>query len=338
VFINGQFDEKNRPRPIARAYVDVKPAPHPEMDWFESFDANKPWAPFKVTTGNNGMHVYRNEHWAADFSGCSNNLTFGPLLGQLVTGFADEGSSCNMSLVPLDIKPKIAAKRFLHVRMSTTVPSTGRRYPQVMITTTDVLNPGDVQPLDNVPLHARLGPLSFQNAPAGTEQSILVQPFGGYHELQLEFCDRRGWGVSEQCPRANIYGHHAGSYSDTWEAPWLPVPLLGDMAGFDRPVQFDVYASTERVYVFLDDKPAGCAVLPAGRMPEGDVNVAFRDVLYHSGIDESVTAADSPHQYLRRFSLSFERRSMDDFGIDQDVPAPAWNEAVMPCATRWYGG
>jgi hypothetical protein len=99
-----------------------------------------------------------------------------------------------------------------------------------------------------------------------------------------------------------------------------------------------VYASTERVYVFLDDKPAGCAVLPAGRMPEGDVTVAFRDVLYHSGIDESVTAADSQHQYLRRFSLSFERRSMDDFGIDQDVPAPAWNEAVMPCATRWYGG
>jgi hypothetical protein len=116
------------------------------------------------------------------------------------------------------------------------------------------------------------------------------------------------------------------------------VPVLGDLAGFDRPVQFDVYASTERVYVFIDDKPAGCGVLPAGRMPEGQVNVAFRAVLYHSGIDESVTPEDSGHQYLRRFSLSHFDRSMDDFGIDMDVPAPAWDETRMPCGTRWYGG
>jgi hypothetical protein len=245
-----------------------------------------------------------------------------------------------MSLVPLDIKPQIAAKTFMHVRMSSTMPSTGRRYPQLMITTTDVLNPGDVamKPLDYFPLHARLGPLSFDNAPPGNEQHIIVQPFGGYHELQVEFCDGRGWGVSEQCPRANIYGHHAGSYTDTWTSPWLPVPLLGDVAGFDRPVQFDVYASTERVYVFMDDKPAGCAVLPAGRMPEGPVNVAFRGVLYHSGIDESVTPEDSGHQYLRRYSLSHFDRTMDDFGIDLAVPAPAWDEKIMPCATRWYGG
>jgi hypothetical protein len=340
VFINGQFDPANRPKPIARAYVDVKPEPHPDMDWFESFDADKTWEPFKVTKGNNGVYIYRNAHWAADFSGCTDNLTFGPLLGQLALGFADSGSSCNMSLVPLDIKPQIAAKTFMHVRMSSTMPSTGRRYPQLMITTTDVLNPGDVamKPLDYFPLHARLGPLSFDNAPPGNEQHIIVQPFGGYHELQVEFCDGRGWGVSEQCPRANIYGHHAGSYTDTWTSPWLPVPLLGDVAGFDRPVQFDVYASTERVYVFMDDKPAGCAVLPAGRMPEGPVNVAFRGVLYHSGIDESVTPEDSGHQYLRRYSLSHFDRTMDDFGIDLAVPAPAWDEKIMPCATRWYGG
>jgi hypothetical protein len=29
---------------------------------------------------------------------------------------------------------------------------------------------------------------------------------------------------------------------------------------------------------------------------------------------------------------------MDDFGITQNAQAPAWNEARMPCATRWYGG
>jgi hypothetical protein len=337
-FINGQFDPKNRPRPIARAYVDVTPKPQPSWDWYQSFDQGAAWPAFEVDSGNNGVFIYRNEKWAVDFSGCTDNLTFGPLLGQLVLGFADYGSSCNMSMVPRDVDARIAQKSFLHVRMSTTIPSTGRRYPQLMITTTDVLNPGDVQPLDNVPLHARLGPFSFQNLPPGKEKSIVVQPFGGYHELQLEFCDGRGWGVSEQCPRANIYGAPAGDYTEKWDVPWLPVPVLGDLAGFDRPVQFDVYASTERVYVFIDDKPAGCGVLPAGRMPEGQVNVAFRAVLYHSGIDESVTPEDSGHQYLRRFSLSHFDRSMDDFGIDVDVPAPAWDETRMPCGTRWYGG
>ncbi len=338
VYINGQHDPANRPRPIARAYVEVTPEADPDMDWFEGFDADATWDPFEIESGNNGVFIYRNDKWAIDFSGCTPNLTVGPMLGQLVVGYADGGSSCNMSMVPREIEPQISANDFLHVRMSTTIPSTGRRYPQVMITTTDVLNPGDVQPLDSVPLHARLGPFSFSGEPVGSgpERSIIVQPFGGYHELNLEFCDGRGWGVSEQCPHANIYGHHAGNYTEEWEEPWLPLPPLGDVAGFDRPVQLDVYASTERVYVFVDDKPAGCGILPTGRMPEGDVNVAFRGVLYHCGIDESVVPDDSAHQYLKRFSLCHFDRAMDDFGIDEHVPAPAWNEDIMPCGTRWY--
>jgi hypothetical protein len=144
--------------------------------------------------------------------------------------------------------------------------------------------------------------------------------------------------VGNQCPQANIYGHHAGNYTEEWEEPWLPTPLLGDVTGFDRPVQLDVYASTERVYVFMDDKPAGCAVLPADRMPAGPVTVAFRGVLYHSGIDESVVPDNSGHQYLKRYSLSHFARHMDDFGIERSVPAPAWDETRMPCGTRWYGG
>ena len=337
VFINGQHEMTNRPKPIARAFVDATPAAKPQMDWFESFDPGATWAPFTIEKGNNGVHIYRNEKWAVDFSGCTDNLTIGPLLGQLVVGYADGGSSCNMSMVPRGIAPKLQAGRFLHARMSVDVPSTGRRYPQLMITTQKVLNVGDVQPLDSVPLHARLGPLD-EEAPRGTEKSIIVQPFGGFHQLNVEFCDQRGWGVNLQCPQANIYGNHAGDYAAEWEAPWLPVPVVGDFAGFDRPVQFDVYASTERVYVFMDDKPAGCAVLPTGRMPAGDVTVAFRGVLYHSGIDESVTEVDSPHQYLRRFSLSHFDRHMDDFGISQGVDAPAWDESRLPCGDRWYGG
>jgi hypothetical protein len=296
------------------------------------------WEPFELTSGNNGVFIYRNSKWALDFSGCTENIAVGPLLGQLVVGYADWGSSCNMSIVPRDIATSLEADRFLHVRMSTEVPSTGRRYPQLMITTTPVLQPGDVQPLDSVPLHARLGPFPFDNLPPGDERTILVQPFGGYHELQIQACTGRAWGVSAQCPQANIYGHHAGNYSETWEAPWLPVPVLGEVAGYDRPVRFDVYASTKRVYVFMDDQPAGCAVLQDGAMPEGAVNVAFRGVLYHSGIDESVTPPGSGQKYLQRFSLSHFDRHMDDLGIDLDAGEPAWDEARMPCATRWYGG
>jgi hypothetical protein len=339
VFINGQHDPKNRPKPVARAFVNATPASKPPMDWFEGFDASETWAPFELTSGNNGVYIYRNDKWAVDFSGCTDNLTFGPMLGQLVFGFADSGSSCNMSMVPLGLGAQVTTGNFLHVRMSTEVPSTGRRYPQLMITTAKVLNPGDVQPLDNVPIHARLGPLPFDmGAPPGSDQSIIVQPFGGYHELQVEFCDQRGWGVSVQCPRANIYGDHAGDYSDTWTVPWNPVPVVGDKAGYDRPVKFDVYASTERVYVFMDDAPAGCAVMPAGRMPSGPVNVAFRGVLYHSAIDESVVPDGSGQQYLKRYSVSHFDRHMDDFGVDRSVPAPAWDEHLMPCGTRWYGG
>jgi hypothetical protein len=338
VFINGQHEQTNRPKPIARAYVDVTPAAAPKMDWFEGFDASEKWDPFQITSGNNGVFIYRNDKYAIDFSGCSPNLTIGPLLGQLAVGYADYGSSCNMSIVPRTVAPKLAAGNFLHARMSVEVPSTGRRYPQLMITTTKVLNPGDVQPLDSVPLHARLGPLPFDMAAPGPERSIVVQPFGGYHELQIQFCDQRGWGVSAQCPQANIYGYHAGSYTEKWDSPWLPVPVMGEATGYDRPVQFDVYASTERVYVFIDEKPAGCAVLPDGKMPAGPVNVAFRGVLYHSGIDESVTPDDSGQQYLKRFSLSHFDRHMDDLGIDLSVPAPAWDESRLPCGTRWYGG
>ncbi|HVU04174.1 MAG TPA: hypothetical protein VHE30_20595 [Polyangiaceae bacterium] len=340
VFINGQHDPNNRPKPVARAFVDVKPDPKPVMDWFEGFDPGEAWPDFTVDTGNNGMHVYRSDQWAIDFSGCSPNLNLGPLLGQFVVGFADEGSSCNMSMTPLGLPTKIQQGSYLHVRMSTDVPSTGRRYPQLMITNTPIENPGDVQPLDSVPIHARLGPFPAidPGAAPGDYQSIVVQPFGGYHQLEIEFCDQRGWGVSQQCPQANIYGDHAGDYQQDWSEPWLPVPVVGDVAGFDRPVQFDVYASTDRVYVLLDEKPAGCAVLPAGRMPAGDVNVAFRSVLYHSGIDESVVPDDSGHQYLHRYSLSHFDRHMDDFGIEYTAAAPPWDESRLPCGTRWYGG
>ena len=105
----------------------------------------------------------------------------------------------------------------------------------------------DAGNIDLVPVHARLGTFPYQlvgpdgvagtadDEPAMGGRTIVVQPFGGYQETQIEFCDTRGWGVSQQCNRANVYGFHAGDYQDTWKQPWTPVPVQGDVAGFDRP-------------------------------------------------------------------------------------------------------
>lgn len=351
VFINGQHEPNNRPKPIARSYVDVTPEPPAQMDFLATFDEGTPWGPFKKWKDNNAF-IFRSDDWAIDTSGCTDNFTFGPLLGQLVMGFTDGGSSCNISVTPKKVAPKIAGDRYLHVRMSSDIPSTARRYPQILITDVPLQAdpPADASNIDNVPVHARLGKVPFQTAgpdmksgtaddlPAQGGQSIVVQPFGGYQETQIEYCDTRGWGVSQQCNRANVYGFHAGDYQSTWKQAWTPVPVQGDLAGYDRPVQWDVYASTSRVYVFMDGKPSACAVLPAGRMPAGPVTVAYRAVIYHCGIDESVTPADGGHQYERQHSLCHSDRHMDDFGIELSAPAPAWDERVLPCGTKWYGG
>jgi hypothetical protein len=351
VFINGQHDPSSRPKPIARAYVDVTPAARPTMDFLETFDDGEDWEPFTKWTDNNGF-VFRNSKWAVDTSGCTENFTFGPVLGQLMLGFADGGSSCNVSMTPKNVPTKLASDHYLHVSMSTDIPSTGRRYPQIMITNVPLADDPapDAGNIDLVPVHTRLGTFPYElvgpDGVAGTAddlapsggRTIVVQPFGGYQETQIEFCDTRGWGVSQQCDHANIYGFHAGDYQDTWKQPWTPVPVQGDLAGFDRPVRWDVYASTSRVYVYMDDKPAGCAVLPSGRMPAGPVTVAYRAVIYHCGIDETITPDDTGHQYEHNYSLCHSDHRMDDFGIELSAPAPAWDESVLPCGTRWYGG
>ena len=236
--------------------------------------------------------------------------------------------------------------------MSTDIPSTGRRYPQIMVT--------------NVPLDARSGARRRQHRPrpgahpprqlpvpvigpdgvAGTAddlpamggRTIVVQPFGGYQETQIEFCDTRGWGVSQQCDRANIYGFHAGDYQETWEQPWTPVPVQGDMAGFDRPVQWDVYTSTNarvRLHGRQAVRRAPCCRAGAcrrrrdGRLPRRPLSLRDRRDGHARRHRAPVRARlqplpqRSPHGRLRHRA---------------ERAGPAWDESVLPCGTRWYGG
>jgi hypothetical protein len=112
---------------------------------------------------------------------------------------------------------------------------------------------------------------------------------------------------------------------------------MGNYAGMDRPVKFDVYASTQRVYVFVEDRPAGCAVLPAGRMPAGDVAVVFGAAGYHIDVDESVEREGAPYEYWHRHSANHVERRFDDLGVRSKTSLPMpWDESVLPCGDRFY--
>ena len=311
----------------------MTPAPDPQMDFYESFNPSKTWEqpPEVANDYNNGYHIYRNAKWAIEFGGSPENHSLGPILGQFHIGCIDWGSACGYSITPLGLTTRLEAGRYLHVRMTVDVPSTLRRYPGVMITTTAYKEVDDpsIQHTYDLPVTSRLGPLDAEGT--GTESTILVHPLG-LSDLQLQFCDKRGWGVGDQCKKANTKGRR--THWENGGEPWLPVPVLGNVAGEDRPVQIDIYASTDKIFLFQDDRPAGCGRLPAGRMPAGPVTVLFHAVGYHLAIDDPADA-DTSYQYLRNYSFMRTDRHFDDLGISNSVAAPAWDETKFPCGSDW---
>jgi hypothetical protein len=112
---------------------------------------------------------------------------------------------------------------------------------------------------------------------------------------------------------------------------------MTDLVGFDRPVRFDIHASTERVFLFADGSPVGCANLPAGAMRAGDVTVAFRAVVNQSSNDELILG-DPGRAYERAYSQNHSDRRLDEFSMSVGEPAPTWDESRLPCASRWFGG
>ena len=67
-------------------------------------------------------------------------------------------------MTPRNVPTKLTADRFLHVRMATDIPSTNRRYPQIMVTNIPLKD--DPAPeatnIDDVPLHSRLGNFPYE--------------------------------------------------------------------------------------------------------------------------------------------------------------------------------
>ena len=200
----------------------------------------------------------------------------------------------------------MSADSFLHVTMEVDAYSTTRRYPQFFVS--------DATP-----------PVQWKLKDSNT---IVIQTFPDTgttnwpYLYQLEVCDHRPWDVNNQCPMVDFYrlrdaaGDTTGMLSAAAE--------LSEHSGVDRSSRFDVFLSTRRAYLFLDNKPYGCIDLPSSGIPSGEVTVTFGDVIYHSGVDDVQTFHKTRQQIVGK-------RHFDNLGFKSGVQAPTWDESRIAC-------
>jgi hypothetical protein len=323
VFVNGQHDGGTLPKAIARAFVNVAPSPRPKMDFFETFSPSKPAETFTdVACGSpdgNCFQTWRQQSPTFDqiFIYAENGPTsgsglyaFGPVLGEFWVTYADTASDTNGKFrITAKQKASMDDTGFVHATMEVDSYSTARRYPQILISDQDA-------------------PVQY-NLDKG--HTLIIQPFGDITsgtgdwpiEYQLEICNQRVWDVNNQCPKYDLYHTTDGSGNITHLAP---NDEFGEHASVDHRVLFDVFASTWRVYIFLDGKPYACANLPSsGAPPKGPVTVTWGDVLYHSGVDHTFTF-HANHMQIE------QRRHYDNLGFSSGVLPPTWDETRLPCA------
>jgi len=317
IFVNGQGDGNPRPRAIARSFVKLGPRAHEKMDWYADFKDGVPLAPLTPrSTGSAQQDYYASspDYDLTFYEVDSNEVTkaiqwsMGPMLGALRVNYHDQAADTNgkFRLTPL-VKGTMAANTFLHATMETDVLSSNRRYPQIFIS--------DIDP----PLQS--------NLTKGT--TLLVQTFDAWPiQVQIQVCDHRYWDVNNQCPRFDLL-----KIGDKL----APVDEISEKSGLDWRVRFDVYASTKRVFVYVDGKPYGCADLPGNGLTAGQATVTFADVLYHSGADLEVpwmtfhrggTANGLGHMLLTA------QRNYDNLGFSSGVAPPPWDFGRFPCQNQ----
>lgn len=319
LWINGQYARRGEPIPIARSFVTLEPKRVPEMDAYFDFLRTGTKQSYKLLDSDAGVSSYHLESDLFDlyfFNVEGSSRSIGEAFGELWVGYADLAADTN-GKVRLTAKQMAAISRdgYLHVTAQMDIPSTMRRYPQLMVST--------VAP----PIQPALA--------SGT--TIIVQPFGTKTEIQLQVCKNRNWDVNDQCPQSPL----GGLRKDAAGSQWPPQPVAAERSTFDYLARFDLFVSTERVYVYFERQPYGCGVLPKGTWQAGPVSVTLGDVLYHSGVDESVVCDDCAHRYLKQFSPTQTVRKFDNFGFSSGVSLPKagedlpeWNDRVMPCRTE----
>jgi hypothetical protein len=321
VFINGQHDPNSRPKAIARAFVNVSPSAHAKMDFFANFSPNATPETFtEIPCGSPDGNCYQtwrqqsptyDQMFISVESGPtagSGLFAVGAVLGELWVTYADVAADTNGKFrLTSRQKASMDSSTFLHVTMEVDAYTTARRYPQILISDQDA-------------------PVQYALARG---HAVVVQSFGEIGQsidwpidYQIEVCNLRTWDVNNQCP---AYDFHHLKDSAGMIAHFAPNDEVGEHASVDHRILFDVYASTKRAYLFLDDRPYACADLPSAGVPNGPVTVTWGDVLYHSAVDHTF-AFHKAHMQIE------QRRHFDNLGFSSGVAAPAWDESRLPCA------
>jgi len=344
-FINGEYDGTTvSPVPLARSFVQVAPQPHDPSawDWYQGFDVGSDFGPVTMLTSPaSGLTT-------CDFTGCygqtpifdfsayeldqvSNGtavFTYGQFQGQLWEAFDDTGQDVTGRVrFTARQTSSVASDSYLHVTMSANIVDTQRRYPQIIVSD----QPAPIDCYSN-------GCNGLGNA---TSNTLLVQTIEG-PSMRLETQAIHGlvngaqWNVNNQAPAhelldfdnldMNVVGANVGA-----DTPF-------EHAGMDRMTRFDVYASSQKLYVFMDGAPAGCTSYPSGFALQGTVTVTFGDVLYHETADES---AMNPRlmSFVQRHQYTETTRRFDDLAFKSGVSATSdsllstWDETRLPCGT-----
>jgi hypothetical protein len=308
VFINGQHDPLNRPRAIARSFIRASPIPRPAAEFSARFsDPGETFTLVKEVNFGGAHETLTSPTFDAQFYTVEpTKYALGSVLNELWVDYADWASDTNgkFRLTP-HAKGTLSASSFLHATVLTNAVSTGRRYPQILVS--DVSSP--VQ----------------DNLPSGT--TVILQPFSGWpSRLEVQVCDHRTWDVNNQCPRYALETTASGS--------WLPHDAAAEHASAGLLNRFDLWLSTQAAYVFLDGLPYGCATL-AKAPAAGPITVTLGDVLYHSGVDEAVVHTQSKNGSFMSFhylhQLTETRRQFDNFEFSSNQGLPPWDPVRFPC-------
>jgi hypothetical protein len=322
VFVNGQHEAANKPRPIARTFVKIAPGPKPDMDWFAGFGPDETVPDFMALGFEDpcgdptsptciGQKRQISDYADVSFFGVTpNRITLGTMLGELWVTYADAGADVGGKVrITPNATAKMSATSYLHVTMEVDAFTTARRYPQMIISDAKVPVQG------NIP----------------TSNTVVVQPFpdGGTPNwpvlVYAEVCDHRNWEVNDQCPYKDLWRMYKPGSTDDLDLMRLGSgPEVAELTGVDRTTHFDAFLSTLRAYLFVNGQPFGCVDFPSKGIPSGDVTVTFGDVLYHSGVD-------AVFSYHKNHQQTVARRHFDNLGFKSGVEGPAWNETLMPC-------
>lgn len=326
VFINGQYDVQDFPKPIARSFIKVEPKPHADADWdfYEGFTSPDTFGESMKTDypackdGTCGRWQSTNfdyTMWSVDNPNDVPLFARGVMLGQLWTVFDDWKQDVTGKLRFTALKKAAVdtdRTKFLHLTWSVDIVGTGRRYPQMIVSDRDApVQDGFADPNQN---------------------SLLIQTIQG-PQMRFETqaihglaANGKPWDINNQA-MSHVF---TGDRQDDVIRPSDPV---FEHAGMDRLTTFDAYISNERLYVYFDGQPAGCVLYPDGFKLEGAVTVTLGDVLYHEGAeDEEVVQGPRPYTFLNKHQATETRRHFDDLAWKAGVKPPAWDETKVPCS------